>query len=428
MRSRPGRSAALAALLLGVAVSALRAQGLPDGPDFQVNSTTPWEQREAQLAILPDGEFLVVWRSTDSAGPHNIRSRHFQADGVPSGSDMQVNTSTTMYHRWPSVVVDNAGGFVAVYEGGTRIDGREFAGDGQPSGAEFVVEAAERPLYTPVVDTAPDGRRVVVWDGYEGIYSRLYDADGNPAGEPFLVHVETIQPWSQSYPNVAVTDDAQFMVVWTRRTGDIVGRRFAADGAPLGETFEVSTLTGFQTRGAIAATDEGGFIVAWDSYRSSAGTDSSRSSVQVREFDGAGTPLGPEFQVNTYTTGLQSSPDIEVVPGGGFVVSWHSEGSSDTDRSGSTVVARRFDAAGRAYSGEFQLNSVTTDYQFHAEIEFEPGGALRAVWTSRASAGDDTSESSIQTRRFLPPLFADGFELGDASRWIECTNFPTCGP
>ena len=39
-----------------------------------------------------------------------------------------------------------------------------------------------------------------------------------------------------------------------------------------------------------------------------------------RRFDAGGTSLGPDFQVNTYTTGDQSRPDVASTADGGFVV------------------------------------------------------------------------------------------------------------
>jgi hypothetical protein len=58
-------------------------------------------------------------------------------------------------------------------------------------------------------------------------------------------------------------------------------------------------------------------------------------------------PIGPEFQVNTYTTSDQRAPRVDADPAGNFVVVW-SSGSyygdgADGYRSG--VAARRFRAA-----------------------------------------------------------------------------------
>ena len=82
-----------------------------------------------------------------------------------------------------------------------------------------------------------------------------------------------------------------------------------------------------------------------------------------------------------------------------------------------TARARRIGAEGLPYSGEFQVNALTQGAQDEVRIAVDTDGGLHAVWTSAVSAGDDASQTSIQTRRFRPPLFADGFESGDTSRW-----------
>ena len=48
--------------------------------------------------------------------------------------------------------------------------------------------------------------------------------------------------------------------------------------------------------------------------------DGSSSGIVGRRFDGAGTPLGGEFQVNTFTTGYQVTPAVAADGAGNFVV------------------------------------------------------------------------------------------------------------
>jgi len=45
------------------------------------------------------------------------------------------------------------------------------------------------------------------------------------------------------------------------------------------------------------------------------------------------TPLGSEFQVNSYTTGGQRLPSVASDAAGHFVVVWQSNGSSGSDSS-----------------------------------------------------------------------------------------------
>jgi hypothetical protein len=52
-----------------------------------------------------------------------------------------------------------------------------------------------------------------------------------------------------------------------------------------------------------------------------------------------GNPLGPEFRVNTYTTGRQWNPTVAADPSGGFVVIW---GSRTQDGSNWGVYGQRY--------------------------------------------------------------------------------------
>src|SRR4030095_6355549 len=87
------------------------------------------------------------------------------------------------------------------------------------------------------------------------------------------------------------------------------------------------------------------------------------SDIFGRRYDSAGAPLAGEFQVNTYTTGTQSSQAIAVDPAGNFVVVW--EG---VDQSYAGVFGRRFDNAGLPLGSEFQVNTYTMVDQWFPAI------------------------------------------------------------
>ncbi|TFH28566.1 MAG: hypothetical protein E4H00_08550, partial [Myxococcales bacterium] len=65
---------------------------------------------------------------------------------------------------------------------------------------------------------------------------------------------------------------------------------------------------------------------------------------------------GPEFSVNSYTTGQQILPRISHTSNGEFVVVWTSYGP---DESSGAVVAQRFDADASKQGKEFVVNTYT---------------------------------------------------------------------
>jgi hypothetical protein len=78
---------------------------------------------------------------------------------------------------------------------------------------------------------------------------------------------------------------------------------------------------------AVASSSDGGFVVVWDSWnQSGADQDGSSYGVFARRYDSSGATTGPDFGVNSYTTGGQRNGTVAAQPDGGFVVVWQSLG------------------------------------------------------------------------------------------------------
>jgi hypothetical protein len=156
----------------------------------------------------------------------------------------------------------------------------------------------------------------------------------------------------------------------------------------IGPEFQVNTYTSMSQNVPAVSTDgAGGFVVVWESYGSS-GTDTDLSSIQGQRFDSAGTPLGTEFQVNTYTTGVQRGADVGADGAGGFVVVWGSAGSSGTDTYLTSIQGQRYDSAGAPLGTEFQVNAFTTSVQFEPAVGPDGAGGFVVVWQSKFILGD----------------------------------------
>ena len=93
----------------------------------------------------------------------------------------------------------------------------------------------------------------------------------------------------------------------------------------------------------------------------------------------AQTPAGPEFLVNTYTTGSQRKADVAAAGNGNFVVTWQSAGQ-DGDYSG--IFGQRYDRAGNALGAEFRVNSVTASAQYVPHAAADAKGNFVVVWSS----------------------------------------------
>ena len=166
----------------------------------------------------------------------------------------------------------------------------------------------------------------------------------------------------QYAPSVAMQDSGDFVSVWhadreAASGTEVLARRYASDGSSVGDQITVTDATsGSEAR--VATTTTGGFIVAWQDDE--APGDPSFDGILARRFGADGQPEGTPFLLNAYTTGNQSEPDIAVDETGAFTVVWTSSSSAADDSSSTSIQLRRFDSAGSAIGTEIQVNSYTT--------------------------------------------------------------------
>jgi hypothetical protein len=261
-----------------------------------------------------------------------------------------------------------------------------------PVGLEFQVNTyTTRGQYRPRIGMDPAGNFVVVWyseyqDGSgTGIFGQRYDADGTPVGTETRINVYTTA--DQRSPDIALDRDGNFVVVWHSLAQDgsnygIFGRRFDASGSPLGGEFQVNTYTtGYQYGPRVASDPTGNFVVVWISLTQ----DGSSDGISGRRYDSAGVPRGGEFQVNTYTPNAQNDPAIAMDASGRFVVVWTSE---TQDGDGGGIFGQRFDAAAVRQGPEFRVNTYTTDRQYRPAVATDAGGRFVVVWMSQNQDGD----------------------------------------
>ena len=91
----------------GVFARRYNAAGVPQGAEFQVNSFTSNQQKDAAVAMDADGDFVVVWESGSQDGDdYGIFAQRYDAAGVPQGTEFRVNSFTSSYQEDPAVTVD----------------------------------------------------------------------------------------------------------------------------------------------------------------------------------------------------------------------------------------------------------------------------------------------------------------------------------
>lgn len=152
--------------------------------------------------------------------------------------------------------------------------------------------------------------------------------------------------------------------------------------------------------------DAGNFVVVWQSS-GSAGSDLSAYSVQGQRYNAAGVAQGGEFQVNSYTTGEQFDAAVAMDSDGDFVVIWESHLNYDI----SDIIGQRYNSAGTAQGAEFVVNSYTTSEQLDPAVAMDSDGDFVVTWGSFGSNYGDTNNLSVQGQRYNSAGTAQGSQF-----------------
>jgi hypothetical protein len=396
-----------AALTVALAPSLHASAQAPLGGEFQVNALfTPGTQNYPAVAAGVDGRFVVAWQDLDY---DSVFLRFFDADGDPAGVEVPVNDSGLAFEILPAVARGANGTFVVVWMSvsfgfESDIVGRRFDAAGNALGNEFLVNTYLTGVqHRPAVASDSEGNFVVVWTSASGdssgnsVRGRRFDADGTPLGNDTQINNWTMG--DQRSPAVAMAANGSFVVVWQSDGQDesdegVFGRRFDSWGAAQGGEFPVNTYTtGNQQRPAVTSDAAGNFAVVWE------GESSIGWSIRRRLFDAAGTPLTGEVLVNNYVTTAQGEADVASDSAGNFVATWQ---SPSQDGSGFGIMRRRF----ANWQLESQVNSFTTGNQLQPAIAWDGHGRFVVVWTSY---GQDGSGGGIFGQWFSDLIFEDGF-------------------
>ena len=322
---------------LGVYARRYDAAG-PVGPEFRANTDTASSQSFPAVAAAPDG-FVVVW----------------QGDG-PEGD------------VW-------------------GISGQRYDAAGTPLGEQFAVsEAVAGRQITPSVAIAPDGRFVVAWADFGtegdafGVYARAFNADGTPRGPQFLVNTTVFL--QQLDPAVGMAADGSFVVTWDGMVElglfGVFARRFDAGASPSGDEFRVDEDARPDVREpSVALGPAGDFVVAWQSLGEAAG-----AGIYARRYAADGAAVGDALPVGVGSG--DALPAISAAPGGGFAVAWQ---TGDPTAEGRDIFARRFGADGAA-SDAIPVNTHAAGDQFGAAVAFAADGSFLVAWQSAVQDGD----------------------------------------
>ena len=325
------------ALVLLAAAPASQARLLPI---VDVGPARPNEVANAvEVAAGVDGTFLVLWAATDQAGEEvALATRQLAADGQPIGPPVVREQSTYLVGR----IAPRAGGgyfevVVRPLGGNLRAVLRLTDAAGTPVSADVLVDAGRTEI--AAVAAFPSGGAVVALAQEGSVRARLFDEAGQPRSG--LIDVSAVPSQYFIDPLVAAGSDGSFLVAYfpnnvsifdaagslravvgslpgplvVHDVATLPGIGFAvADGRLISSTFgmvaeRVSTAGQYlggvvgwvppdlDTFGlpAVASDGSGNLHLAWQVAETLA--PSRRRPPQAQDFDAAGTPLTPIYDL-----------------------------------------------------------------------------------------------------------------------------------
>jgi hypothetical protein len=364
----------------GQGVSACQLDGTLSGASapFRVNAVGTNDQENARVALLNTGGAVFVWQG-GTEGFQHIFARFLNTNGTfTTTSDVLVNTFTNHFQITPDVAVLANGNVVVVWASYDKasatslldVCGQMFTPAGKKIGGEFLVnQFTSFNQRTPSVAALANGGFAVAWVSEQqrstapnygsntlyqaagtaplpsvDIYARLFKTNATPVGGEFLVDTDA-NPCAT--PGLAVAADGSFMVVWAAHdmaeptnSWDIFARPFSSTGTG-GAVVRVNTHTyGDQYAPKISSLNQEYFIV-WVSM----GQDGYREGVFGQFVHSDGTLVGGEMPVNTTTISRQMQPVVASDGSSQFVAVWTSF----------TGLANGFDLYAQRYA---DVNSV----------------------------------------------------------------------
>jgi len=181
-------------------------------------------------------------------------------------------------------------------------------------------------------------------------------------------------------------------------------RHIAIAAQPLGAEFCVNINTGEAQRNpAVAMNGQGEFVIAWDSMYLDC---TCGPGIGARRFARDGAALGNEFLVNTYTCCWQWNPSAAIDATGSFVITWQSQHQDEDSSPG--IYARLFaPQSGTEYGAElhgagdeFHVNTYLPDKQLASAVAMNARGDFVVTWQSEKQDG---SEYGVYAQRYGRP-------------------------
>jgi hypothetical protein len=368
------------------------------GGQSQASPTSTDKQYGVAIRSDSDGNTYVFWNILTGTNT-GAYLRKFDASGIGDNPVKLVSSPIS------DAVVTPSGTIAVVYGGltvrwfsssGSAINGGAFsvATTGTASGARLA--------------TDENGNLLIVY--YSGEYM-AEDCYAVPVSFAKTIGTTTrlnsYTTGQQKHPTVALNNAGNGVVAWTDADQGKVFYRLVSDyGRTIG-----SIQTASQTGGGTAMYDmpmdaavnnSGVFVLAWINLVSGNGGD-----VLARRFAANGSPLGNQFVVHNPSSTNQSGPHVAINDLGYSSIVWNSFGEDGGNPSYDGVFAQMYDPSGLEAGSQFMINTIVNYDQKNIGVIIDADGDTNYGWNH--GGFDYPSNDIVYWRRFrtnVAPTFA----------------------
>lgn len=346
---------------------------------------------------------------------------------VPVAAPFRVSSCTNCRQERPGIAASASGAFLVVWEGSSALDlngvpARVFTRTGNPRGGDVLLNADRPPKQSDAaVAVDKGGNYIAVWTAAVGtnssdIWAQRFRSTGAAVAPAFKVSQDA--PGTPTVPMdfnpaVAATNDGGFVVVWisvlppspTFEGGKpaVLSRRFNAANQPVGAQVKLDKGLVHSERPDVCIDSSNRAVAVWATVDGFRPFEPNKKGVSARRLTPAGAVSGAEVVV-ARPLGPATEPAVACGKGNTFLVVWHSDQAPSSDRA--DILGQRFTRLDRPTGAPFVVNSIRTGDQKYPSVAMDAAGNFVVVW--QGDVGDD---EGIYGRRFTAAGAADGTDF-----------------
>ena len=289
-------------------------------------------ETDPTLQVMKDGSFIIVWTDTRDRN-YKTYFQRYDAEGNALGTNVNNEDIGTQYN--PKIALLKDGNFLLIWREYSRniynqyeILGQKYYKTGEKLGDIFVISSIDRKgdAYDPDVCSNSNGEFVVTWQkrsgGIYSIVAEKFDNDANIVKNDFLVTDDTT---SYKYkPKAGIDSLGNFAITYysyKNNNYDIFLHRFNSSGEELDSAIVVNDDKTHSTQyySDISVNPSGDCIVAWYDYRTPNG-------VYFQKYKNIGSTdsfekVDSNMAAADYVISI-CAPTVSLQDNGEFAISW----------------------------------------------------------------------------------------------------------